>query len=132
MSNPDVALVQTLYAAFGRGDVPTIIAALAADVAWEVNGRRQDHPMLGRRVGPAQVAEFFRVLAQTLDIRSFTPQDVHAVEGKVFVLGHSSYAGRKTRRPGESRWIHVFTIRNGKVAAFLDFLDTAQVLDVGH
>ena len=32
MSNANVALVQGLYAAFGRGDVADIIASLAPDV----------------------------------------------------------------------------------------------------
>jgi uncharacterized protein len=132
MSNADISLVQTLYAAFGRGDIATITAAVTSDAVWELNGRRQDHPILGKRVGPAQVADFFRALAETLDFQTFTPQEFHAVDGKVFVLGHYSFTARKTGRAGQSRWMHVFTIRNGKVTAFLDFLDTAQLVETSR
>lgn len=128
----DIARVKDLYAAFGRGDVATITAALTPDVVWQVNGRRQDHPILGRRVGPAQAADFFRVLAETIEIRTFTPQDFHAADGKVFVLGHYAYTARQTGRAGESGWIHVFTLRNGQVTAFLDFFDTAQLVEASR
>ena len=34
MSNANVSLVQSLYAAFGRGDIAAIISACARDVDW--------------------------------------------------------------------------------------------------
>ncbi len=40
MSNGNITLVQSLYAAFGRGDIATIVAAMAPDVNWEVVGRQ--------------------------------------------------------------------------------------------
>jgi uncharacterized protein len=132
MSHADIALVKDMYAAFGRGDIATITAALSADVVWELNGRREDHPILGKRVGPAQAADFFRVLAETVDMKSFTPQAFHAADGKVFVLGENSYGNRRSGRTVASRWMHVFTIRDGKVAAFLDFIDTALLVDVSR
>jgi ketosteroid isomerase-like protein len=49
MSNANVALAQSLYAAFGRGDIATIVGAMASDVTWEVVGRAKDYPLLGVR-----------------------------------------------------------------------------------
>jgi ketosteroid isomerase-like protein len=40
MSATNIAFVQSLYAAFGRGDIKAVIAGLAPDVDWTVNGRR--------------------------------------------------------------------------------------------
>lgn len=34
----NLATVQTIYAAFGRGDVPTILGALSEDIEWEAGG----------------------------------------------------------------------------------------------
>ena len=51
MSNGNIALVQNLYAAFGRGDVATIVATMAPEVTWEVVGRAKDYPLLGVRKG---------------------------------------------------------------------------------
>jgi ketosteroid isomerase-like protein len=130
MSNANIELVQRLYAAFGRGETAAITGALTPDAPWELNGRREHHPILGRRVGPAGATEFFRTLADTLEFTTFVPQDFHAADGKVFVLGQYSYVSRQTGRSGESKWMHVFTLRDGKVAGFLGLLDTAQLREV--
>src|SRR4249920_3536274 len=52
MSKANVTLVQGLYAAFQRGDIAPIIAALTPDVAWHSHGRPEDYPTLGLRRGP--------------------------------------------------------------------------------
>jgi uncharacterized protein len=48
-----IATVQEIYAAFGRGDVPAILDRLAEDVAWETTGTsvHEDVPWLLPRVG---------------------------------------------------------------------------------
>jgi ketosteroid isomerase-like protein len=42
MSAADIAFVQNLYAAVGRGDIKAVVAGLARDVDWTANGRRKD------------------------------------------------------------------------------------------
>jgi ketosteroid isomerase-like protein len=126
MSDANVTLVKSLYDAFKRGDINTIIQALTPDVAWESTGDPKDHPALGRRKGPAAVQEFFRIVADTQDVRSFEPREFTATDDKVFILGHYAWTARKTKRPIESDWIHIFTIRNGKVVSFREFADTAR------
>jgi ketosteroid isomerase-like protein len=126
VSNPNVSLVQSLYAAFGRDDVATITAALAPNVDWTVNGRNSDYPVFGNWKTPAQVQDFFKLVAEYEGFTDFSPRDFHAVDDKVFVLGH--YAGliKKTGKPFASDWIHVFTIHNGKVLSFREFNDSHQ------
>ena len=58
MSNANVSQIQSLYAAFGRGDIAPIIAALAPDVDWTVSGRREDYPLIGSRKSPDGVHGF--------------------------------------------------------------------------
>ena len=130
MSN--IAFVQSLYAAFGRGDIDTVIAGMAPDVAWEVNGRRQDYPLLGSWKGPGEVRKFFAGIAELQEVREFSPKEFFAAEDRVFVLGHYSWTLRKTGRPIASDWVHVFTIRGGKVVGFREFNDTAQFVEAGR
>ena len=52
MSNANVTLIESLYAAFGRGEIATIIAALSPDIDWTLNGSRKDYPLLAREVKP--------------------------------------------------------------------------------
>ena len=85
MSNANVALIQGLYAAFGRGDVADIIASLAPDVHWESGGRRSDFPTFGPRKGPSEVQGFFSQVAENFDFSDFTPREFCPSDDKVFV-----------------------------------------------
>jgi ketosteroid isomerase-like protein len=126
MSQADVALIQSLYAAFGRGDIATIVAALAPDIEWRLTGSRSDHPLFGTWQGPNGVQAFFDKLAQIQDFSEFTPREFFAAGERVFVLGHYAATMRKNGRQAASDWVHIFTVRGGKLAAFREFNDTAE------
>jgi uncharacterized protein len=127
--NPNVELIQSLYAAFGRGDIAGIVATTTPDVVWGLDGRPQDVPMLGHHKGQAGVQQFFKVLAETHDITSFTPQEFYADADKVFVIGRYSWTMKPSGRSGSSDWLHVWTIRNGKIAAMRSLNDTALLAE---
>jgi ketosteroid isomerase-like protein len=129
MSNANVTLVQNLYAAYGKGDIPTILAGLTPDVDWHSGGRAQDYPGFGPRKGHTAVADFFKIVAENNEFHHFSPREFYAADDKVFVLGDYEMTFRKSGKKYESDWCHVFTIRNGKVTKFREFLDTAQAAD---
>jgi ketosteroid isomerase-like protein len=129
MSNANVDLVQAMYAAFGRGDIATIINATMPDIDWETVGRKTDFPDFGPRRGQSEVREFFGIVSKELNFSEFTPKEFHAVDDKVFVLGHYKMTVTKTGKTIDSDWVHIFTIRNGKVTSFREFLDTAQAAE---
>ena len=54
MPHDPLSVVQNVYAAFGRGDIPALLDALAPDVRWEVVGRKGDYPTFGVRHGRSQ------------------------------------------------------------------------------
>jgi ketosteroid isomerase-like protein len=126
MSSANIAFIQSLYAAFSRGDIATIINALSPDVDWSVNGRRKDYPLLGSWKGSNEVQKFFQGVAEHEEATDFSPREFFAAEDRVFVLGHYAWKIRKTGRAVASDWVHVFTVRAGKIAAFREFNDTAQ------
>jgi ketosteroid isomerase-like protein len=126
MSNGNVALVQSLYGAFGRGEIGAIADAMTADAEWTVTGRRSDFPLLGTWTGPDGVRRFFAQIDETLEFSEFVPRDFFAGDDKVFVIGRYAATIRRTGRTVSSCWIHVFTLRNGKVGGFREFTDTAQ------
>jgi uncharacterized protein len=126
---PNITLVKTLYAAFGKGDVITIVGACAPDVSWEVVGRASDFPTFGPRNGPAAVQEFFNIVGSNLDFSDLSPKEFYPVGDKVFVLGHYAMTVKKTGKVMDSDWTHIFTIEGGKVKAFREFLDTARAAD---
>jgi ketosteroid isomerase-like protein len=126
MSDANISLVQDLYAAFARGEVGTIVSACAPDVDWRLVGRKDDYPTFGAWKGPSEVEKFFKLVADMEDFQDFSPREFHGSGDKVFVLGFYALTVKKTGRAMATEWCHVFTIRDGKVAAFREFTDTAQ------
>ena len=125
---PNIALVKSLYAAFGKGDIATIVAAVTADVDWVSTGRASDFPTLG----PRRARWRGRVLPprrQQPRFSEFSPKEFYAVGDKVFVLGSYAMTVTKTGKAMQSDWAHIFTIANGKVKAFREFLDTARAAE---
>ena len=84
----NIAFVQSLYAAFGRGDIAAVIAGLAADVDWTVNGRRKDYPLLGSWRGQSEVQKFFQGVAEHEEAVDFSPREFFAADDRVCELGH--------------------------------------------
>lgn len=127
MAEPNVIHVQSLYAAFGRGDLDYIARACAPDASWEIVGRPHDFPTFGTRVGPIGVMDFFRVLNAAKTIVEFTPQAFYACDGTVFVEGHELSIDRKSGFQIDTPWLHAFTFRDGEIVRFREFADTAQL-----
>jgi hypothetical protein len=126
MSNANIALVQGLYAAFQRGDIGAIMGAALPETFWQVHGRPKDHPAIGTYKGPEGVEKFFAIVADTEDVSAFKPREFYAAGEKVFVRGHYAWTMRKTGKPVSCEWLHMMTIRDGKLLAFEEFTDTAQ------
>lgn len=125
----NIALVKSLYAAFGKGDIATIVAAMTADVDWVSVGRASDFPTLGPRIGQSGVGEFFRLVGSNLVFSAFSPEEFYAFGDKVLVLGSYAMTVTKTGKPMQSNWAHIFTIVDGKVKIFREFLDTARAAE---
>src|SRR5262249_40007177 len=96
MSDANVKLVQSLYDAFKRGDIATIVNALTPDVDWQVHRDPKDFPTIGRCTGPEGAQDFFRTVAQHLDAGEFTPHEFHANGESVTALGRYRWTVRAT------------------------------------
>ncbi len=122
-------IVKDAYAAFGRGDVNAILAALDDSIEWEgVKGTEGVAPHAGIRRGKAAVAEFFQILSTTLDFQLFEPREFVAQGDAVVAIGRYKAAIKATKKVSESDWVMVFNIRNGKVARFREFTDSAAIV----
>lgn len=120
--------VQGIYAAFGRGDVPTILAALADDVEWEYGGSPNDVPWLQPGRGRDAAARFFGAVGANLDIRSFTVNDILAganvVVGLVNIEAVVKPTGRTLREIDEA---HIWRFDDrGRVIRFRHAADSNQ------
>ncbi len=119
--------IHDVYAAFGRGDVPAVLDILADDVQWFLPGPVDLVPYAGSRTGPEQVAEYFREFGEAVEMTQFEPQDFFAQADKVVVLGHYEARVKKTGKVIKTDWVHAFVLRDGKIASFHGYEDSAAV-----
>ena len=120
-------VVQDAYAAFGRGDVQGILDRLDDGIVWKgVYGAGKHVPTAGERRGKAQVGEFFKQVAENVNFSRFEPKEFIATGNKVVALGHYT-AKTPIGRTFDSDFAMVFTVRNGKVVEFQEFMDSAAV-----
>ena len=118
------AIVQQAYEAFGRGDVPAILNLIADDVDWEFVGS-ENLPYAGRRRNRKEVADFFAAVSRIDDVHVFEPREFIEADEHVTVLGWETTTARDTHTKFESAWVHVFTVKNGKVTRWRGFYNTA-------
>ena len=82
--------------------------------------------MAGERQGKQAVAEFFKQVGTHVNFTRFEPKEFIATGDKVVTLGHYT-AKTSANKEFDSDFAMVFTMRNGKVAKFQEFLNTAAL-----
>jgi ketosteroid isomerase-like protein len=127
----NVQMVREIYAAFGRGDVPTILNLVAEDVEW-TNPGAPAVPYAGRRRGRAQVAEFLAALNENVKIERLVLRDLIAQEGQVVALGSWQGRVRANDRMFETDWAMLWVCARGRVARFRCYQDTARMAAAFH
>jgi len=123
----NLAVVRQGYDAFGRGDIPALLALFDPDISWTTPGP-SDLPTAGVRHGHAAVTGFFQTLATLGDFERFEPREFLAQGDRVVVLGDDSMRLRETKTTVDARWTHIFTMRGGKVAAFEEISDVSALV----
>jgi ketosteroid isomerase-like protein len=126
--------VAEIYAAFGRGDVPAVLARLAPDVAWESwtdnFAQRGGVPYLLPRTGREDVAGFFAELA-TMTVLDFAVLDVIGTGRQVAAEVRASFALPAGGRFADEE-LHLWTFDDsGLVSRFRHYVDTAKHLAAG-
>ena len=85
----NIDVVKKGYEAFGRGDIPGLLAQLDANVSWIAFGPAV-LPTAGRRQGYQGVTEFFEQLAAIVDITRFETKEFIAQGDRVVVIGEGT------------------------------------------
>ena len=123
MSNP-TEVVQELYAAYRRADLPAILASMTNDVVWESEGPAAI-AFCGIRHGIKETTGFFEALAADFTNPEITVSDYVASGDTVMTLGRYKATARKTGKIFDTPIAHYWKIRDGKVARYVGLADTA-------
>lgn len=120
----NIRIIQDAYHKFSNGDVPGLLNLMSEDIEWQTP-EIENAPFAGARRGHGEVGEFFALLDQTEEVTKFEPLEYIAQGDRVVVLGKYGATVRETGRSYETDWVHVFTVRDGKVRSFTEFFDNA-------
>jgi uncharacterized protein len=124
----NLSIVHAMYAAFGRGDVPTLLNGMDDAIEWQaVIGAGSHVPTTGMRRGKPAVAEFFQTLGQAVAFNRFEPREFIAQGAQVVALGE--YEGRaiSTGRVYVAEWAMVFTFKDGKLVRFREYAGSDSI-----
>lgn len=118
-----VEIVQHLYTAFARGDLPAVLALLSPDVVW-TEPANPHNPAAGTRRGHGGFLEWARIGRESEEILSLEPREFLTNEKMVGVLGYMRCRARSTGRGYASDFVHVIEFRDGRIVRFQEFFDT--------
>jgi hypothetical protein len=128
MGEQSVEFVNGMYAAFGRGDVPAVLAGMADDIEW--------HEALGMpyggvyRGGDAVVQNVFAPIATDVEGFAVTPEEIIGSGDTVAAVVRYTGTGKETGKTLDVPVVHVWDIRDGKVTRFRQFIDTVKFAEV--
>ena|SRR5258706_572874 len=125
----NVKLIQTVYEAFGRGDVATIAGFVRDGACWDFNVTHSDVPWHVPTIGPSEVPKFLAAFAENVEIEAFEPRKFIANGDDVVAHIRLAYTVKRTGKRVDEEQLHWWTVQGGKITRLKHFEDTAQVLD---
>ena len=119
----NITIVQQLYAAFAKRDIETIVGMLSPDVEW---GEPDNpfNPAGGTRHGHQGFLEWLDIGRQAEEILELMPRKMLTDSDSVAIVGHMKCLAIPTGKTYESDFVHLITLKDGKVTKFQEFFDT--------
>lgn len=130
MSRENVQVVRGMYGAFAKGDIPQIIGALDPQVEWW-EAENFIYADQNPYIGPEAVLKgVFMRIASEWEAFAVSPTDV--LDAGDVIIGYGYYSGtyRQNGMKARAQFAHFFTFRDGKIAKFQQYTDTAQFKDI--
>ncbi|MFC4949712.1 nuclear transport factor 2 family protein [Pseudonocardia sp. GCM10023141] len=119
----NIDIIRDGYEAFGRGDVPAVLAIFADDIEWYAP---DELPGGGTFHGPGEVAGFFGALPGIYDDLRVEPDRLLDAGDQVIAEGH--HRGRIGGQPFEVGFAHVWTLAGGRVVRFREYMDSGKLI----
>ena len=119
-------MLRSTYEAFGRGDVPAVLAAMDPAIEWN---EAENFPYADKNpyIGPAAVAEgLFARLGGEWDGFSVALEELLDAGDTVVALGRYGGTYKKTGTRIHAQFAHVWRLRGGKIVKFQQYTDTLQ------
>ena len=119
----NVEIVRQVYAAFSRRDIPAILGMLSPEVEWG-EPANPFNPAAGTRHGHAGFLEWANIGRASEEILKLEPRKFLTDADSVAVVGYTKCLARPTNKSYETDFVHLITLREGKIVRFQEFFDT--------
>jgi len=127
----NVSLVKTLYDAFGRGEIPTVLGGMSPDIHWYLAESNPYMPSGKAMVGPEVILnDLFMKLGTEWDGFSVHPRSFYDAGHSVIVEARYGGKYKATGKSMDTQVCHVWDFKDGKVTRFQQYADTAKLQDV--
>lgn len=114
MQQPNEQTLRTIYDAFGRGDVDTVMGSLTDDIKYHISGRS---PVSGEYSGKDEVLGFIGKLMElsggtfSLEVLDILANDRHGVT-------LTMESGQREGKTLQNRAVHVWEMQDGRCTSF--------------
>ncbi|MFA5956314.1 nuclear transport factor 2 family protein [Hyphomicrobium sp.] len=123
--NSSQDIIRSFYDNLSSGNAPGALGLMAPDIEWitmwhyKVEGR-----------GPDRVAEgLFKPLMAEWSSFSLVPNEFITEGDTVVSLGEFIGVHATTGKRSEARYAHVWTLRDGKISRFRQYIDTQAIAE---
>jgi ketosteroid isomerase-like protein len=123
LRSKNVNTVQQVYAAFAKRDINAILSMLSPDIEWG-EPPNPFNPAGGTRHGHEGFLEWLNIGRQSEEILVLEPRKFLTDRDSVAVVGFTRCLAKPTGKSYETDFVHVVTIREGKIVRFQEFFDT--------
>jgi ketosteroid isomerase-like protein len=112
----NVKFLRSLYDAFGRGDIPTVLGAMSPEIRWHQAESNPYRPNGEAWVGPeAILSNLFLKLGTEWDGFSVHPKSFHDAGDSVVVEARYSGTYKATGKSMDTQVCHVWNVKDGKI-----------------
>jgi ketosteroid isomerase-like protein len=115
-------VVKDFLAALGSGENQALQSVTADDIEWVIPGK--DWPLAGTYHGHAGVAALGKKASESIETKFSRPPEFVAEGDRVLVIGVATGTIKATGKSFEDHWVFDITVRAGKVARLVEYVDT--------
>jgi uncharacterized protein len=117
--------IQNNYAAFGRGDIATILQSMTPTVEWLAR-YPSSVPFAGLHRGHDGIIALFQAIGGALEVLRFEIKTFHVTSNAVIVEGEEEARVRATGKSYVNPWIHLWEFNEaGQVRRVSNYNDSA-------
>lgn len=120
----NIKLAERAYETFTTGDAESFVNLFSEDVSWNAP-EIENLPLQMKFSGRDKLAAVLSEHGKHEEYLKMEPTEFIAQGDKVVVLGNLVARSKQTNNQYETDFVHVFTVKDGKFVAFLEFLDNA-------